>query len=59
MKQAVKLLRRDIVNVLSYFKKYGLSLDPDHIVEVFLSEYIPDNHKNYDEDVAASIGGGT
>ncbi|TFH03464.1 MAG: hypothetical protein E4H14_16645 [Candidatus Thorarchaeota archaeon] len=58
MNQAVNLLRRDIVNVLSYFKKYGLALDPDHIVKVFLSEYIPDNLQNYDEDIAASIDGG-
>jgi len=58
MKQVVMLLRRDIVNVLSYFKKYGLSFDPDHIVEVFLSEYIPDNLRNYDEDVAAIRSGG-
>ncbi len=58
MKQVVSLLRRDIVNVLRYFKKYGISLDPDNIVDVFLSEYIPENQKHYDEDVAAIFSGG-
>jgi RIO kinase 1 len=58
MKHAVKLLRRDIVNVLRYFKKYGISLDPDHIVDEFLVEYIPENLRNYDEDVAAKFSGG-
>ena len=51
MKQVESLLRRDIVNVLRYFKKYGISRDPDYIVRVFLSEYIPDNLKNYTEEL--------
>ena len=52
MKHAVFLLRRDIANVLTYFKKYGISKDLDSIVDVFLSEYIPENLKNYDEDMS-------
>jgi RIO kinase 1 len=58
MKHAENLLRRDIVNVLRYFKKYGISLDPDHIVKEFLAEYIPDNLRHYDEDVAAKFSEG-
>jgi RIO kinase 1 len=49
MKRATILLRRDIVNLLQYFKKYGIKRDPDEIVKVFLSEYIPHNLRNYDE----------
>ncbi|MGD9395824.1 MAG: RIO1 family regulatory kinase/ATPase [Candidatus Thorarchaeota archaeon] len=49
MKQAATLLRRDIVNLLRYFKKYGIRRDPDEIVKVFLSEYVPHNLRNYDE----------
>lgn len=49
MKNIESLLRRDIVNVLRYFKKYGIRRDPDEIVKVFLSEYIPHNLRNYDE----------
>jgi RIO kinase 1 len=52
MKRVVNLLRRDIMNVLSYFKKYGLSKDPDRIVDVFLSEYVPENMRNFDEQVS-------
>ncbi|TFG33183.1 hypothetical protein EU527_08525 [Candidatus Thorarchaeota archaeon] len=55
MKTAVFLLRRDITNVLAYFKKYGLSRDPNHIVDLFLSEYVPENLKNFDEDVVPHI----
>lgn len=51
MKQVESLLRRDIVNVLRYFKKYGISRDPDYIVDVFLSEYIPNNQRNYTEEI--------
>ena len=51
MKHAESLLRRDITNVLTYFKKYGISRNLDEIVDVFLSEYIPSNLKNYDEDI--------
>lgn len=53
MKQVESLLRRDISNVLNYFKRYGISRDPDYIVRVFLSEYIPDNLRNYSEEVAS------
>ena len=52
MKNIVSLLRRDILNVLSYFKKYGIRRDPDEILEVFLSEYLPLNQKHYAEEVA-------
>jgi serine/threonine-protein kinase RIO1 len=51
MKQVENLLRCDIANILSYFKKYGMSRDPEHIVQVFLSEYTPDNLRNYAEAV--------
>ncbi len=49
MKQVVSILRRDIVNLLQYFKKYGIRRDPDEITNVFLSEYLPRNMRNYDE----------
>lgn len=54
MKQVVMLLRRDITNLLRYFKKYGIRRDPDEIVQIFLKEYIPRNLKNYDETL---VGG--
>jgi serine/threonine-protein kinase RIO1 len=49
MNQAVSLLRRDIKNILTYFHAYGISRDINHILQVFLSEYIPSNQRNYDE----------
>ena len=52
MKQVVMLLRRDIVNLLQYFKKYGIKRNPDDIVKVFLSEYVPNNLRNFDETLA-------
>jgi len=53
MHKVVSLLRRDIVNVLSYFKRYyDVRRDVEHIVQVFLSEYVPDNLRNYDETFA-------
>jgi RIO kinase 1 len=51
MNQVETLLSRDIVNILRYFEKYGISRDPEHIVKVFLSEYVPDNLRNYTEEV--------
>jgi RIO kinase 1 len=51
MKSIVSLLRRDIVNVLTYFKKYGVRRDTDAIINVFLSEYIPHNQKHFAEEV--------
>jgi len=55
MKKAESLLRRDIVNVLSYFKRYyGLTRDADQILRVFLSEYVPHNLRNYDEVIGGS-----
>lgn len=54
MNRVVSLLRRDIVNLLRYFKKYGIRRDPDEIVKVFLSEYVPQNLRNYEETV---VGG--
>lgn len=53
MEQVVFLLRRDIANVLRYFKKYGIRMDPDEIVRLFLSEYVPDNMRNFDEQVSS------
>jgi RIO kinase 1 len=52
MKRAVSLLRRDIVNLLQYFKRYGIRRDPDEILKVFLSEYVPHNLRNYEETFA-------
>jgi RIO kinase 1 len=49
MKSVVTLLRRDIINLLQYFKKYGIERNPDEIIKVFLSEYVPQNLRNYDE----------
>ena len=49
MKQVLFLLRRDIANLLSYFKKYRIRRNPDEILKVFLSEYVPHNLRNYDE----------
>ncbi|MHA1481487.1 MAG: RIO1 family regulatory kinase/ATPase domain-containing protein [Candidatus Thorarchaeota archaeon] len=55
MKKVESLLRRDIVNVLSYFKRYyGLTRDADQILRVFLSEYVPHNLRNYDEIIGGS-----
>ena len=49
MSKAADLLRRDIVNVLSAFKSYGIRRDPDQILEAFLSEYVPENKRNFRE----------
>lgn len=43
------VLRRDIENVLKYFETYGIERDPEHILNVFLDAYIPDNLRNYRE----------
>ncbi|MFW9888540.1 MAG: RIO1 family regulatory kinase/ATPase [Candidatus Thorarchaeota archaeon] len=49
MLRVEKLLMRDIRNVLDYFESYDIHRDPEHTLEVFLSEYIPENLKNYSE----------
>ncbi|MFW9845817.1 MAG: RIO1 family regulatory kinase/ATPase, partial [Candidatus Thorarchaeota archaeon] len=49
-----KLLRRDIRNVLSYFKQYGIQRDSESIFEQFLSEFVPENLKNYRESSGAA-----
>ncbi|MFX1260601.1 MAG: RIO1 family regulatory kinase/ATPase [Promethearchaeota archaeon] len=49
MLRVEKLLMRDIKNVLDHFESYGIHRDPDLILDVFLSEYIPENLKNYRE----------
>lgn len=49
MSKVELMLRRDINNVLSYFESYGVERDPEHILNVFLDAYIPDNLKNYRE----------
>ncbi len=49
MVRVEKLLMRDIRNVLRHFEDYDIYRDPEHILEVFLSEYIPENLKNYRE----------
>ena len=43
------LLQRDIHNVLNYFESYGIERNSDHILQVFLDAYIPDNLRNYRE----------
>ena len=43
------LLQRDIYNVLSYFESYGIERNSDHILQIFLEAYIPDNLRNYRE----------
>ncbi len=56
MRKAESLLYRDIKNVLSYFKRYyGIHRDSKAIRDTFLSEYIPSNLENYDEDVGGWI----
>jgi serine/threonine-protein kinase RIO1 len=57
MEQVESLLRRDISNILRYFKKYGISRNAEYIVQVFLSEYVPKNLKNYCEKVVTSLDG--
>lgn len=54
MNNVEKILRRDIRNVLSYFKQYGIQRDLESILDQFLSEYMPDNLRNYRESVGAA-----
>jgi RIO kinase 1 len=49
MNRIEQVLRRDIKNILVYFAQYGIERDSEHILQVFLHEYIPDNLRNYDE----------
>jgi RIO kinase 1 len=49
MNKVELFLRRDIDNVLRYFKNYRIERDPEHILEVFLDAYIPSNLRNYRE----------
>lgn len=49
MNKVELFLRRDIKNVLKYFKTYGIERDPAHILDVFLEAYIPSNLRNYRE----------
>jgi len=49
MNKVELFLMRDIKNVLKYFKSYGINRDPEHILNVFLDAYIPDNLRNYRE----------
>jgi len=49
MNKVELILRRDIENVLKYFEPYGVVRDPEHILNVFLDAYIPDNLRNYRE----------
>jgi RIO kinase 1 len=49
MNKVELFLRRDIKNVLKYFKTYGIERDPEHILNVFLDAYIPSNLRNYRE----------
>ncbi len=43
------MLRRDIKNVLKYFRSYGIERNPESILNVFLDAYIPSNLRNYRE----------
>jgi RIO kinase 1 len=49
MNKVELFLRRDINNVLRYFTSYGIERDPEHILNVFLDAYIPNNLRNYRE----------
>ena len=49
MNKAEAILKRDIQNVLGYFEEYGIYRDEKHILDVFLSAYIPKNLKHYRE----------
>jgi len=49
MNRVEALLRRDITNVLTYFKPYGIDRDTEHVLGVFLSEYTPHNMQDYAE----------
>ena len=49
MNKVELFLRRDIHNVLKYFKNYGIERDSEQILNVFLDAYIPTNLRNYRE----------
>lgn len=49
MNKVELFLRRDIKNVLKYFKSYGIERDLVQILNVFLDSYIPSNLRNYRE----------
>lgn len=49
MMRIEELLRRDLRNLLAYFEDYGVYRDPEQILNVFLSAYVPDNQKHYRE----------
>ncbi|MFX1607196.1 MAG: RIO1 family regulatory kinase/ATPase [Promethearchaeota archaeon] len=49
MNKVELILRRDIKNVLRYFKSYGIERDSEYILKVFLDAYIPSNLRNYRE----------
>ena len=49
MNKVELFLRRDIHNVLKYFKSYGIERDSEQILNVFLDAYIPSNLRNYRE----------
>ncbi len=55
MLQVERLLLRDIQNVLSYFESYDIYRDAEHVLDVFLKEYVPENLKNYRELAAEGI----
>jgi RIO kinase 1 len=49
MNKVELFLRRDIKNVLKYFRTYGIERDPEDILKVFLDTYIPYNLRHYRE----------
>ncbi|MFX1483795.1 MAG: RIO1 family regulatory kinase/ATPase [Promethearchaeota archaeon] len=49
MNKVELILRRDIQNILEYFKSYEIDRNPEQILDVFLEAYIPDNLRNYRE----------
>lgn len=57
MKEVIRLLRRDLWNLLSHFKSYGINRDLEHILQVFLSEYVPFNLRHYSEECHPDEGG--
>ena len=49
MRHVESMLLADIKNLLKYFENYDIYRDPNSILEIFLSEYIPENMKHYRE----------
>ncbi len=48
---AVRLLRRDLNNVLNHFESYDIIRDEETVLRGFLASYVPRNLRDYVEDV--------